>query len=170
MIGHRKEFIARGVSLLVAATLALTTACTKEMTLEDAAKLRTFASDYATAWGSQDPARVAACFAPTGSLTINGGAPAVGREAITAKVKQYMTDFPDLAVRMDELSLFEGDITFYWTLTGRNSGPGGTGKAVNITGYEEWTLAPDGLIATSKGVYDETEFQRQLKVGVAVAR
>ena len=94
-------------------------------------------------------------------------APAVGRDAIAARVKQYMTDFPDLAMKMDELSLFEGDIVFHWTLTGRNSGPGGTGKAVNFTGYEEWTLAPDGLIATSKGSYDEAEYQRQLAVGVA---
>lgn len=167
MTGNRKEIIARGATLAIAVVLALSSACSKDVPPLEAEKLRKFASDYALAWGTQDPAKVAAFFAPTGSLTINGGAPAVGREAIAAKAKQYMTEFPDLGVKMDELSLFEGDIVFYWTLTGRNSGPGGTGKVVRISGSEEWTLGPDGLIATSKGSYDEAEYQRQLAAGVA---
>ncbi len=41
---------------------------------------------------------------------------------------------------------------YRWTLTGTNTGPGGTGKAVRITGYEEWTIGADGLIAESKGI------------------
>ena len=151
MTDYRKELIARGASLAILVVLALSSACSK-----DVAPL--------------DPTKVAAFFAPAGSLTINGGAPAVGREAIAAKAKQYMTEFPDLAVEMDELSLFEGHIVFYWTLTGRNSGPGGTGKLVSISGSEEWTLGPDGLIATSKGTYDEAEYQRQLAAGVVRGR
>ncbi len=170
MIGYRKEFIARGATLGIAVALALATACSKAPPPLDAAKLRDFATDYAAAWSSKDPARVAACFAPTGSLAVNDGEPAVGREAIAAKVKQVMTDFPDLAVEMDELSLFEGDIDFHWTQTGRNSGPGGTGKLVKFSGYEGWTLAPDGLIATSERYYDEDEYRRQLQVGVAPSR
>lgn len=51
------------------------------------------------------------------------------------------------------------------TLTGTNTGPGGTGKAVRISGYEEWTFGTEGLIAESKGHFDETEYNRQLKVG-----
>lgn len=39
---------------------------------------------YTAAWCSMDPVRVAAHFAPNGSLAINGGTPAVGRNAITA--------------------------------------------------------------------------------------
>ena len=42
-----------------------------------------------------------------------------------------------------------------------------TGKAVRISGYEEWTFGLDGLIAESKGHFDEAEYQRQLRVGVA---
>ena len=170
MIGHRKELIARGATLVIAVTLALATACSNSVVPLEPAKLRDFASAYALAWGTQDPAKVAACFAPTGSLKINDAEPAVGREAIAAKVKQYMTDFPDLAMEMEELSLFEGDIVLYWTLTGRNSAPGGTGKEISISGSEEWTIGPDGLIAASKGTYDEAEYQRQLKVGVARAK
>lgn len=170
MIGYRKELIARGVTLVMVGTLALATACSKSVPPLEATKLRDFAAAYAVAWGTQDPAKVAACFAPTGSLKINDAEPAVGREAIAAKVKQYMTDFPDLAMEMEELSLFEGNIVFYWTLTGRNSAPGGTGKVVRFSGSEEWTIGADGLIATSKATYDEADYQRQLQVGVARAK
>lgn len=170
MIGYRKELIARGATLAMSVVIALSTACSKAGPPLDAAKLNEFAGTYAAAWSSQDPARVAACFSPTGSLTINGAEPAIGRAAIAAKVKQYMTDFPDLEVEMDELSLFQGDIVFHWTLTGKNTGLGGTGKAVDISGYDEWTIAPDGLIATSKGIYDEDEYRRQLQFGITRGR
>jgi len=39
-------------------------------------ELREFARRYTDAWCSQDAGRVAAFFAPGGSLTINGGIPA----------------------------------------------------------------------------------------------
>jgi len=41
----------------------------------------------------------------------------------------------------------------------------GTGKAVRISGYEESTLSREGLIAESKGHYDEAEYQRQVTAG-----
>jgi hypothetical protein len=75
-----------------------------------------------------------------------------------------MTAFPDMVVKMD---LARGRLgkhaVFYWTWTGTNTGPGGTGKSVHIRGYEEWTFSADGLIAESKGHFDEAEYQRQLK-------
>jgi hypothetical protein len=43
-----------------------------------------------------------------------------------------------------------------------NTGPGGTGNAVCISGFEEWTFGPDGLIAASRGHFDEAEYQHQL--------
>ena len=38
----------------------------------------------------------------------------------------------------------------------------GTGNPVRISGYEEWTLNSEELIAESKGHFDEAEYQRQL--------
>jgi len=170
MIGNRKVLIARGATLAMAIALTLVTGCKKAEPPLDTAKLREFASDYAAAWSSQSPERVAARFTPAGSLAVNDGEPAIGREAIAAKVKQVMTDFPDLSLKMDELSFFKGDIDFHWTLSGRNTGPGGTGKAVKFSGYEEWTLAPDGLLATVNRYYDEDDYQHQLAVGVVRTR
>ena len=73
-----------------------------------------------------------------------------------------MTAFPDMVVKMDEISVDGIRAIYRWTLTGTNTGPGGTGKPVHINGHEEWTIGLDGLIAESKGHFDETEYQRQL--------
>ena len=132
----------------------------------DPEKLRRFAEDYTAAWCSLDPGRVAGHFAPDGSLAINGGAPAVGRDAITAIAQGYFTALPDMQVYMDDL-VVEGDrIEYRWTFTGTNTGPGGTGNAVRVAGYEEWTIDDDGLIAASLGHYDLADYRRQLEHGV----
>jgi len=144
-------------------------ACASQGGAMNATTLRDFAARYAAAWCSQDAARVASFYAPNGSLTINGKAN-VGRAAITAAAQEFMTAFPDLVVRMDDLRV-EGDrAVFRWTATGTNTGPGGTGKAVRFSGYEEWGFGPDGLVATSRGHFDEAEYQRQLKDGIQPAR
>ena len=126
------------------------------------ARLEAFGARYTAAWCSQDAASVAAFFAEHGSLTINDGAPSVGRTAITAAAQGFMTAFPDMVVTMDSVSLEGGQALYRWTLTGTNTGPGGTGKAVRISGREEWTFGADGLIAESKGHFDEAEYNRQL--------
>ncbi|HEY7162288.1 MAG TPA: ester cyclase [Acidobacteriota bacterium] len=126
-------------------------------------ELNTFATKYTSAWCSQNAATVASFFAEKGSLTINNGVPSVGRKAITAAAQQFMTAFPDMIVKMDGTSV-DGDHAIYrWTLIGTNTGPGGTGNLVRISGFEEWTIGPDGLIAESKGHFDEADYQRQLK-------
>jgi hypothetical protein len=129
--------------------------------------LADFATRYTAAWCSQDAARVASFFSVNGSLQINAGAPSVGRPAIAAAAKEFMTAFPDMVVTMDGCDERGDRATYYWTLAGTNTGPGGTGKAVCIRGHEDWRIGEDGLIAESKGHFDEAEFERQLKTGVA---
>jgi len=125
-----------------------------------------FANRYAKAWCSQNPESVAAFFAEQSSLSINNGSPAVGRAAIAREAQAFMTTFPDMVVTMDKVVHNEEGAKFHWTLTGTNTGPGGTGKRVRISGYELWKFDPDGLIAESKGQFDSAEYQRQLKHGV----
>jgi predicted ester cyclase len=128
----------------------------------DLAELTEFGAKYTAAWCSQNAASVAAFFGDSGSLTINDGAPAVGRAAITAAARGFMTAFPDMVVTMDGVS-DDGDRTLYrWTLTGTNTGPGGTGRRVRISGQEEWTFGADGLIAESRGHFDQADYNRQL--------
>ena len=122
-----------------------------------------FGTRYAAAWSSQDPTRLAAFFSEHGSLTVNSGAPSVGRAAIAATAGEYMAAFPDMVVEMDSVSREDSIVVFRWTWTGTNTGPGGTGNAIRISGYEELTMAADGLIAAAKGHFDEAEYQRQLE-------
>ncbi len=133
----------------------------------DSAKLHKFATRYTAAWCSRNAASVAAFFAEGGSLQINDGNPSVGRTEITAAAQRFMTTFPDMVVTMDGISLHGDHAVYRWTLTGTNTGPGGTGNAVRISGYEEWTIGADGLIAESKGHFDEAEYRRQLNAGIA---
>jgi uncharacterized protein (TIGR02246 family) len=130
---------------------------------EQAVKVRELAERYTAAWCSQEAARVAGCYAEGGSLRINDGAAAVGREAITAAAQGFMTAFPDMVVAMDALEV-DGDRAVYrWTLSGTNTGSGGAGRWVKISGFEEWRIGADGLIAESKGWFDVEDYQRQLE-------
>ena len=128
-------------------------------------EIREFAERYTAAWCSHDPTRVASFFSPRGSLRINDSAPAVGREEITAAARGFMTAFPDLKVEMDGLEE-AGERTIYrWTLTGTFRGPGGIGQCVHVSGFEEWLLGPDGLVVDSRGHFDETAYEQQLRAG-----
>jgi predicted ester cyclase len=140
------------------------------MTL-DQVQLKIFAEHYTAAWCSQNAASVAAHFAPEGSLKINNGEPSVGRAAITAAAQSFMTAFPDLQVLMEKVIPQEGNrATYHWTLIGTNTGPGGTGHRVRFSGFEEWSLSPDGLIAHSLGHFDEALYARQLQHGLEAPR
>src|SRR5881394_2069295 len=131
--------------------------------MNNLAELSMFANRYAKAWCSQNPESVAAFFAEQSSLSINNGPPAVGRAAIAREAQAFMTTFPDMVVTFDKLEP-RGDATgFHWTLTGTNTGPGGSGNKVRISGYELWKIDIDGLIAESQGHFDAADYQRQLK-------
>jgi hypothetical protein len=81
-----------------------------------------------------------------------------------------MVAFPDMRVLMDDVLIQGHSIEYRWTLIGTNTGPGGTGNRVRITGFEEWTFGDDGLIAASQGHYDQAEYTRQLEHGVEESR
>jgi hypothetical protein len=126
-------------------------------------EMRDFAERYTAAWCSHDAASVASFFSPQGSLTINDGAAATGREAIAQAAQAFMTAFPDLRVHFDKLVLRNGGAEYHWTLTGTNNGPGGTGRPVRISGFESWRIGSDALIASSQGRFDAAEYERQLR-------
>lgn len=126
-----------------------------------------FAKSYAQAWCSQKPEYVALFYAEDGSLNINNGAPAVDKTAITQSAKAFMDAFPDdMVVAYDKLVETPKGTEFHWTLTGTNTGLNGTGKKVNISGFELWQLDDSGLIKESKGTFDAEEYSRQIKYGV----
>jgi steroid delta-isomerase-like uncharacterized protein len=152
------------LNLFVLIALFFISGCQQEKMNDN--KLKDFATGYTAAWCSQNAASVASFFAENGSLKINNGNPSIGRENITKAAQGFMTAFPDMIVKMDSLSIKAKNVIYHWTLTGTNTGPGGTGKSVRISGYEEWTIDEEGLISESKGHFNETEYQHQLEYGL----
>ena len=149
----------------ISLSLVFLSACQPKEDTMDMTELTEFATRYATAWSSQDPAAFASFYAENGSLKINDGEPSVGRDAVEQAAREFMTAFPDMVVRLVEVRQ-EGDhVVFHWHWTGTNTGSGGTGSAVDLTGYEEWTIGSDGLILESLGHLDDAEYQRQLNAG-----
>ena len=121
-------------------------------------QLTKFAADYAAAWCSGNPEAVVGFYAKNASISVNDGAPA----PIAEVARGFMRDFPDMKVTFDKLETRPERTAFHWTLIGTNTGPGGTGKKVRISGYELWKFDNDGLIAESTGRFDGAEYARQL--------
>jgi predicted ester cyclase len=131
--------------------------------MPEPAKLLDFAARYTAAWCSQDPASVASFYSPDGSLSVNGSAPAVGRNAIAEVARGFMTAFPDLHLLLDDLLIQVGRVEYHWTFIGTHTGPGGTGHQVRFSGFEVWKIGDDGQIAESQGHFDDADYQRQLE-------
>ena len=94
------------------------------------------------------------------------GTPSAGRIELAATAKSYMDAFPDLKISVDQV-VVAGDSTFWvWTLTGTNTGPGGTHNRVRVSGIEVWTIGESGLVAHSIGYYDAATYERQLDQGI----
>lgn len=129
---------------------------------KDRAKLEEFAAGYAKAWCSHNSNAVVAFYAKNASISVNNGPPAT----IAEVARSFMRDFPDMIVTFDKLVVEPNGVEFHWTLIGTNTGPGGTGNHVRISGCELWKIDNDGLIVESKGHFDSAEYERQLKHGV----
>lgn len=125
----------------------------------DRRQIEQLARDYTEAWCSRDPARVASHYAPGGTIAINGGEPA----PIAEVARSFVAAFPDIEVFQDDLVLVDDVVEYHWTFTGTSAE---TGRSVRIRGFEDWTVGADGLIAASRGTYDEAEYERQLREGV----
>lgn len=137
-------------------------ACGRKEKSEDLENLKQFAQRYAAAWGSQVPDSVASFFAEEGVLRVNTGEPARGRQEIARVAEGFMTDLPDMQVLFDSLVQTSEGIEFHWTLIATHSGPGGTGKKVDVSGYEVWQMDPDNFIRESQGYFPSEEYDRQL--------
>lgn len=150
-------------ALLTTLALTVLAACTPKTGFMSELLPTDLATRYTAAWCSHDAGKVAMFYSQTGSLSINGGVPAVGRAAIEAAVQKFMTGYPDLLVQFDRLEPRGERVLYRWTLTGTNAGPGGTGRGVRISGYEDWAIGPDGLIAASEGHYDARDWESQIQ-------
>ena len=153
----KTKLLTRTTLLLI--TIAMT-GCGSDKSEHD--KMLEFGQQYTDAWNSKVPEKMASFYAEDGTLTVNDGTPAVGREQLAETARSYMEAFPDLELTMDSLTTENGRYRYYWTFKGTNTGPNGTGNKVDFSGYEEWTMNEQGLVQKSIGTYDAEEYQRQL--------
>ena len=92
-----------------------------------------------------------------------------GADAIMEVAQSFMTSFPDLRVVMDKV-LVQGDRTeYHWTLIGTNTSPGGTGHRVGISGFELWQIGADGLLASSRGHFEQVRILSSTRMWCAGA-
>lgn len=118
-----------------------------------------FARGYEAAWNSGDPDQVAACYAADGGIVINRGEPWQGRARVAEMARGFFADVDDMRVILDELRIAGSHVAFIWTFTGRHAG---TGKSLDVKGWEEWDLDADGKIAASKGWFDAEDYAAQV--------
>ena len=152
------------VVVLVAGLENLAGCGAKEATM-DQSRLEAFAQRYAAAWSGGDPAAFAEFYAEDATFRVNDGETHRGRAAIAAVAGSYMEAFPDMAVALERVVATDRGAEFHWRWTGTNTGPGGTGRPVDLTGFEEWTFGTDGLIGATQGHFDQAEYDRQMSSG-----
>ncbi len=140
--------------------LIVITGCNTDTSEYD--KMVEFARNYTDAWNSKTPEKMASFYAEDGTLTVNNGAPAVGRKQLAETAKSYMEAFPDMKLTMNSLAVNDGTYSYHWTFKGTNTGPNGTGNKVNFSGFEEWTMNKDRLVQKSIGTYDADDYEKQL--------
>lgn len=117
---------------------------------------------YTEAWCSHDPRAVASFYAENGRIVINDGEPCEGRDGIAEMAHGFFSSFPDLVVKMDAIRTSGTYVVYLWTLEGTNTGPGGTGNRVEVSGWEYWHMTNDGLVAESAGHFDTADYERQI--------
>ena len=120
------------------------------------------AQRYTAAWNSGDAQAVASFFSEHGTIVINGGEPWHGRAGVAAMAAGFYADIPDLTLT-NEGARTSGDHALYlWSFTGTHKA---NGKRVRISGWEEWDMDDQGLIARSRGWFDGDDYTRQSAPG-----
>ncbi|WP_415404004.1 ester cyclase [Tateyamaria sp. SN3-11] len=118
------------------------------------------ALDYTEAWNSKSPEAVASFFAEDGEIVINRGEPWSGRAKVAEMAAGFHADVPDLSLRCDHVRGAGDHAIYVWTFTGHDAG---TGRRLEVKGWEEWDLNADGKVQASRGWFDVEEYARQVE-------
>ena len=128
-----------------------------------------FGTRYAAAWSSQNPAQSGGVLCrkwiPDRQWRCAGGR-ARGDHRDGSGIHDRVSD---MVVKMDLVSRMAATQSFVGRGPVRTRALEALATPFVFSGYEEWTIGADGLIAESKGHFDEAEYQRQLKSGAPSA-
>ncbi len=129
------------------------------MTLDPKAVAK-MAQDYTAAWNSGSAEAVASHYAADGQIAINRGEPWRGRSRVAEMASGFYADVPDLSLVCDEIRSAGSRAVYVWTFTGHHAT---TGKALRVSGWEEWELDDDLRVKASLGWYDADDYARQVE-------
>jgi uncharacterized protein (TIGR02246 family) len=116
------------------------------------------AAAYTEAWNSGSAEAVASFYAQDGKIVINRGQPWAGRRGVAEMAKGFFTDVPDLRLVCDDVRCAGDHVAYFWTFTGTHAA---TGRALRVSGWEEWDLDSELKVIASRGWYDAADYARQ---------
>lgn len=118
------------------------------------------------AWNRHDAAALAADYTEDAIAESPIQGKLNGRPRIGEVYANWMTAFPDLVYKTNDLIIDGSRVAQFFTITGTQSGAFGnipaTGRKFIITGALLFTLTDDGRITHNRRVYDVTNFLVQL--------
>jgi uncharacterized protein (TIGR02246 family) len=120
--------------------------------------VRQIADAYTAAWNSGSADAVAMFFAEDGRIVINRGSPWEGRAGVAQMAAGFFADVPDLTLVCDGIRVAGDHVAYLWTFTGTHAG---SGRALRVSGWEEWDMDADGKVTASRGWFDADDYARQ---------
>lgn len=130
--------------------------------------MATFDRSYTRVLSGVRPEFVANFFEEIRSLQLNENQPTVGRSQIVEMAKYSIHDLKNMVVNYDSLVIKSTGTEFHQTFTATNCGPAGTGKKVEVSGYELWQMGKNSLILKTEGHFPTEKYNRQLEFGVEI--
>lgn len=127
------------------------------MPLDDAT-VRTIADAYTAAWNSGSADAVSMFYADDGTIVINRGSPWEGRNGVAQMAAGFFADVPDLALVCDGVRVAGNHVVYLWTFTGTDAS---SGRALRVSGWEEWDLNADQTVQSSLGWFDADDYASQ---------
>jgi uncharacterized protein (TIGR02246 family) len=124
----------------------------------DEATVRKIADAYTAAWNSGSADAVSMFYAEAGRIVINRGSPWEGRTGVAQMAAGFFADVPDLTLVCDAVRVAGSHAVYLWTFAGTHAG---SGRALRVSGWEEWDLDADDKVKASLGWFDVDDYARQ---------
>jgi len=77
---------------------------------------------------------------------------------------QFFADVPDLTLVCDGVRVAGNHVAYLWTFTGNHAS---SGRALRVSGWEEWDLDADYMVEASLAWFDAEDYARQTSGAIA---
>lgn len=119
-----------------------------------------------TVWNSKDLEEIDSYYSEEFIRVVNGIEVATGNADLTANVSVLFVAFPDMHLKIEQISSCRNKVFLNWNIEGTNTGIFGdhiaTGKKVRIGGMTRLDFNEDGKIIYDNVLYNELSLLQQL--------